>query len=192
MPAWLLPKPPRRDPLTPSFLPGPKPRPALHALCHLLQPREPRRRTAAWVIPGTWAQARAHTPGTGGLFAHRTPPPPASRTHAESPASCSRVPRPPGRPEQAQGCACLLSGRRPGVQAPLRVPCPSPQETTVARARPPSTASPSCLAAAGKDRPPQATCSRRASPEEGGPGSPTPWKWQPGEATPARILPAPW
>lgn len=59
--------------------------------------------------------------------------------------------------------------------------------------RPPSTASPSSPAAAGKDRPPQATCWRRASPEGGGPGSPAPWKWQPGgAATPARILPAPW
>lgn len=133
MPARLLPKPPRRGPSAPSFLPGPGPRPALHALCHLLPPRQPRRQTAAWVIPGTWAQAGAHTPGTGGLFApgpHLRLPP--ART--QSPASCIRVPRPLARPEQAQGCARLLSGRRPGVQAPLRVPCPSPQETTVARA----------------------------------------------------------
>lgn len=78
--------------------------------------------------------SRSPHPGHRRPLAHRTPPPPASHTHAESPALCRRVPRQPARPGQAQGCAALRRGRRPRVQAPLRVPCPSPQETTVARA----------------------------------------------------------
>lgn len=131
MPARLLQKPLQGTSSAPSFLPEPGPRPALH---DLLQPWEPRRRIAAWVIPGTWAQAGAHSWGTGGLFTHRTPPPPASHTHTESPASCRRVPGQPACPGQAQGCAPLHRGHRPSVQAPLRVPHPSPQETTVARA----------------------------------------------------------
>lgn len=114
--------------------PRPGPQPAFHDLLSPAPNAGAAKGDHSRVIPGTWAQAGAHTRGTGGLFAHGTPPPPASHTHSESPASCRRVPRQPARPGQAQGCAPLRRGRRPSVQALLRVPCPSPQETIGARA----------------------------------------------------------
>lgn len=134
MPAQLLQKPLRGTSSAPSFLPGPGPQPALHDLLSPAPNAGAAKGDRSRVIPGTWARAGAHTRGTGGLFAHGTPPPPASHTHSESPASCRRVPRQPARPGQAQGCAPLRRGRRPSVQALLRVPCPSPQETIGARA----------------------------------------------------------
>ena len=90
---------------------------------------------------------------------------------------------PAGRSLGQKSRYALLPGGRAGVKGRLRL---------VATCGP-STPSSSCPAAAAKDRPPQATGSRRASWAGGGTGTPTPWKWQPGEAaTSARILPAPW
>lgn len=101
MPARLLQKPFQGTSSAPSFLPGPGPRPALH---DLLQPREPRRWTAAW------AQAGAHTRGTGGPWPtgrhHHLPP-----THTQSHRPCAE-----GSPgsRRAQG---RLRGAQPSGEA---------------------------------------------------------------------------
>lgn len=183
MPARLLQKPFQGTSSAPSFLPGPGPRPALH---DLLQPREPRRWTAAW------AQAGAHTRGTGGPWPtgrhHHLPP-----THTQSHRPCAEG-SPDSRRAQGRLRGAQPSGEAAGPESRRRSVSPALlRRKQPLPVLPPSTPSSSCPAAAAKDRPPQATGSRRASWAGGGPGSPTPWKWQPGEAaTSARILPAPW
>ena len=111
MPARLLQKPFQGTSSAPSFLPGPGPRPALH---DLLQPREPRRWTAAW------AQAGAHTRGTGGPWPtgrhHHLPP-----THTQSHRPCAE-----GSPDSRAGSGVRSPPERPQAQSPGAAPCPLP------------------------------------------------------------------